>query len=260
MELNESKNDLNSLPPCRSTSQPSSEGREDVSEAETLRRLGKMDQFNRWMWSQIEPWVGQDILEVGCGLGNFTRFMADRKSIVGLDVNEEHLQEFRRRNPDLSQVELHLLDAGDERMLQLGRERFDSIVCLNVLEHVEQDEKALKTFLTLLKPGGYLALLVPAFPFLFGTLDLNGPHFRRYTRQSLRCLIEKTGYQLLRMKYFNLFGIPGWWFCGKILKRPILPAGGLGLYEKWMPLIRRIEEWSGPPFGLSLIAIARKPD
>jgi len=232
---------------------------EDVSEAETLRRLSRMERFNRWLWSKIEPWIGQEVLEIGCGLGNFTPFFSGCKRVVGIDPSEEHLREFRQRHPQLGAVELHPLDAGDPRLVELGAERFDTVVCLNVLEHVEHHEQALRSFHRLLRPGGHLALLVPAFPALFGTLDLNGPHYRRYTRRGLRELLERHSFELVRMQYFNLFGIPGWWFCGKILRRPILPAGGLGLYERLMPLFRRIEDWSGPPVGLSIIAIARKP-
>ena len=162
---------------------------EDVSEAETLRRLGKMDRFNRWLWGRIERWVGQEILEIGCGLGNFTPFFSDRKRVVGIDPSEEHLREFRECNPDLTQVELHLFDAGDPMLVELGPASFDSVVCLNVLEHVKDDEQALRSFHRLLRPGGHLILLVPAFPALFGTLDLNGPHFRRYTRRGVRALL-----------------------------------------------------------------------
>jgi SAM-dependent methyltransferase len=144
--------------------------------------------------------------------------------------------------------------------MRLGPGGFDTIVCLNVLEHVEHDEVAMSSFRQLLMPGGHLALLVPAFPWLFGTLDLNGPHFRRYTRRGLSGLIQQSGFELLEIRYFNLFGMPGWWFCGKILKRPILPASGLGWYEKLVPVFRRIEAWTGPPMGLSLIAIARRPE
>ena len=239
----------------------------DISEAETLRRLSRMDQFNRWLFSIIEPWIGQRILEVGCGLGNFTHFLSGRERIVGLDLNPEHLEEFRQRNPDLSQVELHTLDAGNPDLVKkLGPGSFDSIICLNVLEHVENDSQAIRSFYSLLEPGGHLILLVPAFPFLFGTLDLNGPHFRRYTWKTVKALLQNPipsppsqgGFDIIQMHYFNLFGIPGWWFCGKILKRRILPASGLGWYEKLMPLFRRIEEWTGPPLGLSIIAIARK--
>ena len=121
---------------------------------------------------------------------------------------------------DLSQVELHALDAGDSTLPErFGPGSFDSIICLNVLEHVEQDKQALRTFYQLLCPGGHLCLLVPAFPALFGTLDLNGPHFRRYTWRGLKTLLtgegaegeQKERFEIVRMKYFNLFGIPGWW-------------------------------------------------
>ncbi len=245
------------VPPAirAATAQPGA----DVSEAETLRRLGRMDQFNRWLWGKIEAWVGQEVLEIGCGLGNFTRFLSDRKRVVGIDANPEHLEEFRRRNPSLAAVELCALDAGDANLARLGPESFDTVVCLNVLEHVENDTQALASFHRLLRPGGHLTLLVPAFPALFGTLDLNGPHFRRYTRRGLEALLSEQQFELVRMQYFNLFGIPGWWFYGKILRRPILPAGGLGLYERLMPLFRRVEEWTRSPVGLSIIAIARKP-
>jgi ubiquinone/menaquinone biosynthesis C-methylase UbiE len=246
--------------PEKPTRLPPDPPAEDVSEAETLRRLGKMDRFNQWMFSRIEPWVGRKILEVGCGLGNFTLFFDHAERIVGIDFNEKHIKEFRQVRPQLSQVELHTFDAGDPGLVELGKGSFDTVVCLNVLEHVEKHEQAIQSFYELLEPGGHLCLLVPAFPALFGTLDLNGPHFRRYTQKMLKPLLEQAGFEVLKLFYFNLFGIPGWWYAGKILKRPILPKGGLTLYEKLVPVFKMVETVTGPPVGLSLIAVARKPN
>lgn len=232
--------------------------REDTSEAETLRRLGQMPRFNGWIWNLISHWVGNRILEAGCGLGNFTRFLARRGEVVAFDNNEDHLREFREINPDLIGVELKSFDAGNPELVQLGPGSFDTVLCLNVLEHVEDDEQAVRSFRDLLKPGGHLILLAPAYPSLFGTLDLNGPHYRRYRMNELSRMLRNSGYEIVMSRYFNLFGIPGWWWCGKVLKKPILPSGGLGIYEKLVPLFRLIEKVTGPPMGLSILLVARK--
>jgi SAM-dependent methyltransferase len=132
-------------------------------------------------------------------------------------------------------------------------------VCLNVLEHIERDHDALVAMRDLLAPGGAVVLLVPAVPALFGELDRALGHYRRYTPDVLRRRLAGAGLVVRHLEYFNLAGMPGWWFVGRVLKRAMIPTGSLRLYNALVPLFR-LERWLPWRPGQSLIAIgARAP-
>jgi hypothetical protein len=122
------------------------------------------------------------------------------------------------------------------------------------MEHVDDDAGSLVAIRELLSPGGRLVLLVPALPALYGTIDRALGHHRRYTRKNLSALIARTGFRVAHIEYFNLAGVPGWWFAGRVLHRKLIPAGSLKLYDALVPLFRleRLLPWR---VGQSLIAI-----
>jgi len=136
----------------------------------------------------------------------------------------------------------------------LAGQSFDTIICLNVLEHVDDDISALQAIRRMLAPSGRLILLVPALPVLYGTIDRALGHHRRYKRAGLASLLEATGFKLAHIEYFNLAGVPGWWFAGRVLRRQMIPAASLKLYDALVPLFRleRLIPWR---VGQSLIAI-----
>lgn len=225
--------------------------------AATLDRLAAAPRYNRWMFERLRPWVGDRVLEIGSGIGNLSAFLVDRSRVVLSDTDPRYLDRLRQRfagNPNVMVVELRLPEFND----QVAAERLDTVICLNVLEHVRDDMLSLATVYRLLQPGGRLVLLVPALPALFGTLDRALGHFRRYTPAELRHIFTATGFHTRHMEYFNLAGVPGWWFTGRVLKRDLIPAGPLRLYDALVPLFRleRVLPWR---IGQSLIAIAERP-
>jgi SAM-dependent methyltransferase len=136
----------------------------------------------------------------------------------------------------------------------LATEKFDAIVCLNVLEHVEDDERSLASMRRLLDRGGRLVLLVPALRALYGSLDRALGHYRRYTKPELRAKFDRARLRMVHLEYFNLAGIPGWWLTGRVLRRTLIPAASLRLYDALVPLFRW-ERWLPWRLGQSLIAI-----
>ena len=136
----------------------------------------------------------------------------------------------------------------------LAGQHFDTIICLNVLEHVDDDTASLRAIRRMLAPAGRLLLLVPALPALYGTIDTALGHHRRYKRAALTSLMETTGFKVAHLEYFNLAGVPGWWFAGRVLRRQTIPAASLKLYDALVPLFRleRLFPWR---VGQSLIAI-----
>ncbi len=225
----------------------------DAVGAATLERMAAAPAFNRWMYDRIAPWIGDRVLEVGSGIGNMSQHFIDRARVVLTDTEPAYREALRRRfgdrpNVAVSPVELPAVPES------LAVERFDSIVCLNVLEHIEDDVGSLRAMRNLLAPGGRLVLLVPAFPLLYGALDEALGHYRRYTPKLLRARYAESGLAVRHVEFFNLAGMPGWFVTGRLLRRRMIPSGPLALYDKLVPLFR-MERFLPLRPGQSVIAI-----
>jgi SAM-dependent methyltransferase len=226
---------------------------------ETLERLAAAaPNYNRWLFERVSAWVGRRVLEIGAGVGNMSAFLMNgsRDRVVLSDTDAHYLERLRERfvhYPHVSVAQLRL-PAFDP---DLARERFDTIICLNVLEHVRDDMLSLNTMFRLLEPGGRLVLLVPALPAIYGTLDDALGHFRRYTPTELRRKYAAAGFRMEHLEYFNLAGVPGWWLTGRVLKRELIPTGSLRWYDALVPLFR-LERWLPWRIGQSLIAIGER--
>ena len=225
--------------------------------AATLERLAEAPNYNRWMFDRLRPWMGKRVLEVGSGIGNLSVFLLDRERVVLTDTQPDYLERLRARfadhaNVGVTRLYLPTVDPA------LAAERFDTIVCLNVLEHVADDRASLAALHRLLRPGSRLVLLVPALPALYGTLDQALGHHRRYTPRELRAKFGESGFHMRHLEFFNLAGIPGWWLTGRVLRRRLIPTGALKWYDALVPLFRleRLLPWR---IGQSLIAIGEVP-
>lgn len=224
---------------------------------ETLERLAAAPRYNRWMFDRLRPWVGRRVLEVGAGIGTMSAFLVDRERVVLTDTEPSYLDRLRERFGDQGHVavaELRLPTV-DPR---LAAERLDTVICLNVLEHIEHDGAALSAMHHLLEPGGRLVLLVPALRALHGTLDEALGHFRRYVPAELSTKLRAAGFRVRHLEYFNLAGIAGWWLAGRVLRRRLIPLGALRWYEALVPLFR-LERLLPGRVGQSLIAIGEVP-
>lgn len=230
----------------------------DLVGVETLERLATAaPRYNRWLMERILPWVGRRVLEIGAGVGSMSAFLIDHERLVLSDTDPHYLGRLRERfgrQPNVAVVSLRL-PAFDETLVQ---ERLDTIICLNVLEHVRDDQISLGTMRRLLQPGGRLVLLVPALPAIYGTLDRALGHFRRYTPAELERKYVEAGFRMRHREYFNLAGVPGWWFTGRVLRREIIPRSALQWYDALVPLFR-LERFLPWRVGQSLIAVGERP-
>jgi glycosyltransferase involved in cell wall biosynthesis len=226
----------------------------------TLARMAKLEPYNRWLHSLYERFLGRRILEIGSGFGNMTRFFADRDRVIATDLDPvacDWLKTTYRERPNVS-VEPLRFPLAPEDLDRLRAERLDTTVCLNVLEHIEDDESTLSEIAGILEPGGRLVLLVPALPRLYGTLDRELHHFRRYSRAELEKKLSAAGFRIEEMRYVNRPGVLGWYVNSRLLRRKVLPKSQLRAFSLLMPLLQR--EIARPPsFGMSLLAAARKP-
>jgi len=224
----------------------------------TLERMGKLSHYNNWIWESIAPWVGDRVLEVGAGTGNMTRVMYGRDLIVATDIEVPYLHVLRNRFGHFPSIRIAKLDLNSDDHVALRAHAFDTVVCLNVLEHIEDDEQALRNLYDTLIPGGRLLLYVPEDPALYGTMDKQVGHFRRYSVETLRSVIESAGFTVDKITHINRLGRLPWWFNGRVLRRVHIPSGQSRVFDFLVPMIRRIEG-ENPKRGLSLVAVATKP-
>jgi glycosyltransferase involved in cell wall biosynthesis len=215
--------------------------------------------FNRWMLRRIAPYIGNRVLEGGCGIGNLTELLLDRQRLVCLDYDPFYVEVIHRRYGHLANVKVRAMDlarAGDDPRLR--EEKLDTVICLNVLEHIEDDQRTLEGFYNFLEPGGHAIILVPAHPGLYTGVDKALGHYRRYTAAQLRARMASTGFEVVHCEGFNRLGSLGWFVSGKVLRKTTLSPGQMKLFEWLMPMARLLERVPVLPH-LSLIAVGRKP-
>ena len=225
----------------------------------TLDALAYLDHYNRWLIEKISPFLGKRILEVGSGIGNMAAYFLDRELIITSDIMPEYREALSKRFADQPNVHVtsFSLDNGDGKE-DIAKHAIDTIVCVNVLEHIADDRGAIGHMADLLPKGGRLVILVPALPALYGALDVYLHHYRRYRKKELRKLFEEGGFKIDDLFYFNFFGIFGWFLNSRILRREILPPGQLKLFNTLAPGFRAFESAVPIPVGQSLIIAGTK--
>jgi len=226
----------------------------------TLARMAKLEPYNRWLVDRFSRALGRRILEIGAGFGNLTRYLTGRELVVASDLDPVAVEYMRGafRDDPIVRVESYQFPLTPEARRDLKADRLDTIVCCNVLEHIEDDRTTLVDMRDVLGPGGRLVLLVPALARLYGTLDEHLHHFRRYEKAELEEKLVAAGFEIEESRFVNRPGVFGWYLNGKILRRRILPRAQLAAFKLMLPLLRR-EEKSPPSYGMSLLAIARRP-
>jgi 2-polyprenyl-3-methyl-5-hydroxy-6-metoxy-1,4-benzoquinol methylase len=226
---------------------------------EVLEALSAAPRFNRWMAETIMPYIGAQVLEIGAGMGNMTRQLCKRRKLyVATDIDHEHLEHLSRAFLHRPALRVYKLDAENADDFAPFANRMDTVVCLNVLEHIRDDVGTLDRIRTALQPGvGRLVLLVPNGPDAYGTVDEALGHYRRYTREGLATLLANRGYELETMLQFNRVSRPGWRFTGQVLKSRTLSPAGMRIFDQFVWLWRRIDR-KLPWEPTSIIAIARR--
>jgi glycosyltransferase involved in cell wall biosynthesis len=222
--------------------------------SQILGRLARAPRFNAWMAETIRPYCGQRVLEIGSGTGNLTRRLIPREQYVASDINPLYLQTLRGMVSDRPYLDVTQTDVTKGDTFPRVEGGFDTVVCLNVIEHVDDDVEALRNIREVLAPGGRAIILVPQDPALMGTLDEVLGHRRRYTRDSLAELASRAGFEIRELVLFNRVGTPAWWLNGKLLKRRDFGLAQIMALNVLTPVFKRIDNVL--PFeALSLIAV-----
>ena len=227
--------------------------------------------FNNWIYKEIFPGLKGDILEVGSGIGTFSQKIirdVQNSHITLTDISLPYVKKLEERfsksndgnninnDNNISICKLDLNCKADYE--KIGYEKFDSIIAINVLEHVEDDIFALQQLYKMLKSEGILIILVPCHKFLYNVIDTNVGHFRRYTKKDLELKIRKTRFSIERMFYFNMLGIIGWYINGNIAKNPKINSSASKLFDRIVPLLKYVEAMTGKKIGLSIICHLKK--
>jgi SAM-dependent methyltransferase len=227
--------------------------------ADDLQQMKLARRYQRWVYSLLEPYVGSRVFEVGSGIGTMTQPLLERAELVfGIEPNEAC------NGPLLAAVGTHPrfvfrpwhIEACDIDLLL--KHAFDTVVCVNVLEHIEDDVHALKVFGSVVAAqAGCVLLLVPAVPAAYGPLDAALGHHRRYTRRGLSDVIERAGLTPRVVRYSNFIGLLGWYYNAKISRIAQHSDTQIQIFDTFVaPWASHLERIIHPPLGLSLIAVA----
>lgn len=233
---------------------------EDPFFAMDLAQMAKAKNYMAWQFRLIKPYLGRSILEIGGGIGNFTELLAAcADQVISVEPNQHCFAKLLEKTAHLKNVTAHDTTAEDLGDLIPKGFEADTIVCMNVLEHLRDDELAINTFTRYLKSGGNLVLINPAVPWIFGVIDRKLGHYRRYSKQSTRELLTATGLKPIELRYFNFIGVWAWWWNARVAKAETQSDFQIRVFDQLIvPIASRIESLVPLPVGQSLLIVAEK--
>lgn len=228
-----------------------------MTEQHHLESSYNLKNYNNWLWRTIKDYIGEDILEVGSGLGAMTEFMKYKRRLVGIDINQEYIGNLKTRFPRFSFIHGDFSDTN-----QSFTANMDTVLMTNVLEHIKDNVSAIQNAYSVLRLNGKFIIIAPAHPRLYGVIDKNDNHYRRYSKNDLLTKLVNAGFFIEVVNHFNMLGFFGWWFKGKVLKISVNSSSVFSerLFDKIVPVYSIFEDnFTFPLFGLSLFVVARKP-
>ncbi|HJN25879.1 MAG TPA: class I SAM-dependent methyltransferase [Rhodospirillales bacterium] len=230
-------------------------------EGADLEVLANVHRYQCWIVESFQPYLSGRAVEFGAGIGNISTLI--RPYVTSLDLVEP--------SANLA-APLQQRFAGDDgiaiygepleiRLPAIGDETYDSVLLVNVLEHIEDDIGALDGFYRILKPGGHLLLFVPALKFLYSDLDKLVGHFRRYQKPELDERVAGAGFGIIQSRYFDILGVAPWWLFNTMLGATGFSPLLTGINDAAVvPLSRGMEGLVAPPFGKNVLLVARRPE
>lgn len=235
----------------------------DPAGLEALNVIANQDAFNRWMFETISPFCSGHILEIGSGIGNISTFFLEYGFDLTLsDLRPEYIgylkAHFNGRVAPEQIIALDLVHPHFSQQYQAHLQQFDSLFALNVIEHIADEHTALKNAAQLLKTGGTMVILVPAYFALYNHFDHALGHFRRYHHHTLARALRRSGLNVKKCFYFNVAGMPGWWLSGKLQGNRNIPQDQMNLFNRLVPVLKVLDHLLLHKTGLSVIGIAEK--
>lgn len=225
--------------------------------AKDLLVMAQARNYHKWLLSQFDSYIGDRILDFGAGIGTYTELLLDKQLIVALDKEPECINylSYRFKN------NLNVFAVHEECLLTLSYLNLDTILCFNVLEHIEDDKQLLQKFNRILKPEGRLLLVVPAYQALYGSIDETVGHYRRYSKEELIEKVKEAGFVVEKVNRMNSLAVPVWFVVNRILRKKEQSPKMVLFYDQYViPVLSKIEKLLPPPIGLSLVVRARKEE
>lgn len=217
-----------------------------------------IDLYDEWLLEKCSPYIGQKIIDIGCGWGNILNHLLNYELAVGIDDSLPCILELKDRFKDYPNIAIYKFDITDPQIQSLATYKFDTAISINVFEHIEHDELAMQNVFNLLSEAGKFLLVVPAHEILYGSMDRSIGHFRRYSKDVALEKLERAGFKVVHQKYFNMVGAIGWLVSGRFLKRQVPPKGQLRIVNHLIPFIRSMESKINVPFGITLLSVGEK--
>lgn len=223
-----------------------------------LEAMSSAVNYTRWILEHFQPFLGKNVAEVGAGTGNFSRYLVDCgvERLLAFEPSDNMYPILAQRFAGNSKIVTSkaYFDGGQHR------NAFDSILYVNVLEHIEDDVAAMQGAHQALAPGGHILVFVPALQFLYSELDRQVGHFRRYSKKELVRVVSAAGFTIRKVRYFDLAGIIPWYIAFVLLKQTAT-SGNVSLYDKLVvPLMKRVEKIVPPCTGKNLLLVGKKEE
>jgi SAM-dependent methyltransferase len=221
-----------------------------------LEAMSFAKNYHKWILTEFSPYLGSSVAEVGAGMGGFSTLLleTDIRSLVAFEPSQNMyplLQEALSKDTRARTV-------NDFFGRTTTGEHFDSIVYVNVLEHIEDDASELSNARDSLNPQGHLLIFVPALPWLYSEIDRQVGHYRRYVKKDLVELTQQSGFFVVDARYFDIAGILPWYINFVLLKNPF-STGSVSLYDRIVVPVMRLMEGLVPlPVGKNVLLVARK--
>lgn len=232
---------------------------------EALQRMRALRSYYDWSYQLLKEAIGLKVIDAGCGTGNFTELLADHgHQVLAIDLSPENLAVVCERFADKQNVKAVQYDLDDSvTIARLAEDTYDTIVCMDVLEHLADDRAMLSQFARVLPRGGTLCIKVPALPWLFGSVDEASDHYRRYTKDDLVSKVRSAGFTVTRSCYMNISGVIPYYLKSRVLKKKAnlsrtFKPWQLSLIRTIMPMLKTMDTLTSAPIGQSVIVTARK--
>lgn len=212
--------------------------------------------YRQWEYELVAPHLGRSVLEVGSGMGHFSERLIEsrRDRLVLSDTNADSLQRLREKFSGVAGLEI--VEVTLPGRLDIGQP-VESVVAMNVLEHIEDDVRALRDLAAVVSPGGRIILWVPAYMQLYGDFDRMVGHCRRYTPETMRVTVEGAELRIRQIRRVNMLGAIAWWMAVRAGRARRADSRLVWLYDNLLiPTSRMIESVIPPPFGQSLLCVA----
>lgn len=222
-----------------------------------LEVLEGANNYNNWIAESFVDDLKPPVLEIGAGMGNITKHFLKNRPIVITDIDPYFLNFLRKKFRTNQNVYIEKFDITKGPPKKF-KSYFNTIVGINVLEHIENDEACFKNLGKALRENGTLCLLVPAKKWSYTKLDFEIGHFRRYEKKELIDKLEKCGFAIEKIYFFNFLGLLSWKVRDRVQKEIYIPQNQVRIFDSIVPFLKIIEGFIKPPIGISLIVVARK--